>query len=118
MSVPIGHGLGVYTSYAHRFMDTEIRDVLRSVNGRDVSGVDCGGPCDVRAPDFDTTYDVAELGLSYTHGMEGLAPHMPLSAATVYAGYRYQRISAEFDEPLQDASDVTNGFAVGVNLAF
>lgn len=112
MSVPIGHGLGVYASYAHGFMDTEIRDVLRSINGQDVAFFD------QRSPDFDTTYDVAELGFSYTHEMQALAPHMPLSAATVYAGYRYQHISTEFDEPLQDPSDVTKGFAVGVNFVF
>jgi hypothetical protein len=118
-SVPIGRGFGVYASYAHGFMDAEIRDVTRTVNGRDpIDNVDCPGPCDSRAPDTDATYDVAELGFSYTHGTEGLAPHMPLSAATVYAGYRYQNISTEFDEPFQDRSDVTRGFAVGLNLTF
>ena len=86
-SVPIGRGFGVYASYAHGFMDAEIRDVnLRPVT-------------DDRAPELTPTYDVAELGFSYTHGTEGLAPHMPLSAATVYAGYRYQNISTEFNEP-------------------
>jgi hypothetical protein len=118
-SVPIGRGFGVYASYAHGFLDAEIRDVTRTVNGRDaIDDVDCEGPCDSRAPDFDATYDVAELGFSYTHGTEGLAPHMPLSAATVYAGYRYQNISTEFNEPNQDRTDVTKGFAVGLNLTF
>ncbi|MGH9895921.1 MAG: hypothetical protein ACREA0_28835, partial [bacterium] len=118
-SVPIGRGFGVYASYAHGFLDAEIRDVTQTVNGRDaIDDVDCDGRCDNRAPDTDATYDVAELGFSYTHGTEGLAPHMPLSAATVYAGYRYQNISTEFDEPFQDRSDVTKGFAVGVNLTF
>jgi hypothetical protein len=105
-SVPIGRGFGVYASYAHGFMDASIRD------GNLTTGADN------RAPDRDATYDVAELGFSYTHGTEGLAPHMPLSAATVYAGYRYQNIGTQFDEPTQDRSDVTKGFAVGVNLAF
>lgn len=55
----------------------------------------------------------------YTHGVERLMPHMPLSAATVCAGYRYQRISTDFDQPdVQDAGDVTEGFAVGVNFSF
>jgi hypothetical protein len=36
----------------------------------------------------------------------------------VYAGYRYQNISTEFDKPNQDRSDVTKGFAVGLNLTF
>ena len=114
-SVPIGRGFGVYASYAHGFMDAKIRDVNLTTGA------------DELAPDQDATYDVAELGFSYTHGTEGLAPHMPLSAATVYAGYRYQNISTEFDEPKldrvvgapgQDRSDVTKGFAVGVNLTF
>lgn len=118
-SVPIGRGFGVYASYAHGFMDAEIRDVQRTFNGQDLADPDCAPlRCDSRAPDTDATYDVAELGFSYTHGTEGLAPHMPLSAATVYAGYRYQNISTEFNEPNQDRSDVTRGFAVGVNLTF
>ena len=28
----------------------------------------------------------------------GPMPHLPLSAATVYAGYRYQAISTDFEE--------------------
>jgi hypothetical protein len=114
-SVPIGRGFGMYANYAHGFMDAEIRDVTRTING-----VDCSpsSACDSRARDTDATYDVAELGFSYTHGIQDLAAHMPLSAATVYAGYRYQNISTEFDEPNQDRSDVTKGFAVGVNLTF
>ncbi|MGH8587294.1 MAG: hypothetical protein ACREWE_14305, partial [Gammaproteobacteria bacterium] len=104
-SVPIGRGFGVYASYAHGFMDAEIRDVQRTFNGEDLADPDCAPlRCDSRDRDTDATYDVAELGFSYTHGTEGLAPHMPLSAATVYAGYRYQNISTEFNEPNQDRS--------------
>jgi hypothetical protein len=127
-SVPIGGGFGVYASYAHGFLDAEIRDVQRTANEEDLADPGCAPfRCDSRAPDADATYDVAELGFSYTHGLQGLAPHMPPSAATVYAGYRYQNISTEFDEPQrdrfvgaagQDRSDVTRGFAVGVNLTF
>jgi len=100
-SVPIGHGFGVYATYAHGFMDAEISD-------------------DGRADQVsDADYDVAEGGFSYTHGMDQLMPHLPLSAATVYAGYRYQAISTDFQEQgFQDRSDVTKGFAVGVNLTF
>lgn len=104
-SVPIGGGFGMYGSYAHGFMDTTIRTVV--------------GVSDRTLPDLDTTYNVAELGFSYTRGVEGLMPHVPLSAATAYAGYRYQRISTDFDQPdVQDAGDVTEGFAVGVNFSF
>ena len=109
--MPIGRGFGVYASYAHGFMDAKIRELC------------------IRTPlpvartlerqDFDADYDVAELRI-LLHPRHGwLAPHMPLSAATVYAGYRYQNISTEFDEPgFQDRSDVTKGFAVGLNLTF
>ena len=97
-SVPIGHGFGMFLTYAHGFMDAEIS----------------GAPSE-----FDADYDVAEAGFSYTHGMDQLMPHLPLSAATVYAGYRYQAISTDFQEQgSQDRSDVTRGFAVGVNLTF
>ncbi len=110
-SVPIGRGFGVYGSYAHGFMDTTVRSVFRF--DPDFL-VDTG-----TSPDFDTEYNVAEFGFTYTHGLERLIPHMPLSAATVYAGYRYQRISMDFDQPnVQDAGDVTEGFAVGVNFTF
>ena len=73
---------------------------------------------DVRVPGLDTSYNVAEVGFTYTHGVERLMPHMPLSAATASAGYRYQRISTDFAQPIEDAGDVTEGFAVGVNFAF
>ena len=108
-SVPIGRGFGVYATYAHGFMDANIRDV------------DTTPPCceDAGTQEFDADYDVAEAGFSYTHGTDQLMPHMPLSAATVYAGYRYQNISTDFQEQgFQDRSDVTRGFAVGVNLTF
>lgn len=94
-SVPFGRGFGVYANYAHGFMDATLRG----------SG------------EFDATYDVAELGFSYTLGTEGLMPHMPLSAATAYAGYRYQLINTEFDDS-GDRADLTNGFAAGLTLSF
>jgi len=109
-SVPIGRGFGVFATYAHGFMDANIRDVVTSPCCSDDGGQDF---------EFDADYDVAEAGFSYTHGMDQLMPHLPLSAATVYAGYRYQAISTDFEEQgSQDRSDVTRGFAVGVNLTF
>ncbi len=107
-SVPIGRGFGVYATYAHGFMDANIRDVTTFPVSSDSGAVE-----------FDADYDVAEAGFSYSHGMDRLMPHLPLSAATVYAGYRYQAISTDFEEQnVQDRSDVTRGFAVGVNLTF
>ncbi|MGH8478418.1 MAG: hypothetical protein ACREXK_02295 [Gammaproteobacteria bacterium] len=109
-SVPIGRGFGVYATYAHGFMDAGIRDVTTSP---------CCSDDGDQNLEFDADYDVAEAGFSYTHGMDRLMPHLPLSAATVYAGYRYQAISTDFEEQDgQDRSDVTRGFAVGVNLTF
>jgi len=108
-SVPIGRGFGVYATYAHGFMDANIRDV------------DTTPPCcqDAGTREFDADYDVAEAGFSYTHGMDQLMPHLPLSAATVYAGYRYQAIRTDFEEQgSPDRWAVTRGFAVGVNLTF
>ncbi len=109
-SVPIGgRGFGMYATYAHGFMDAEIRD------GSLTFGDDNGG----EDLEFDADYDLAEAGFYYSHGMDRLMPHLPLSAATIYAGYRYQAISTDFEEQGdQDRSDVTRGFAVGVNLTF
>ncbi|MDQ3776233.1 MAG: hypothetical protein M3461_18690 [Pseudomonadota bacterium] len=56
-SVPIGGGFGMYGSYAHGFMDTKIRTVFEE-----------GDFPSETSPDFDTTYNVAEVGFSYTHG--------------------------------------------------
>ena len=54
-SVPIGSGFGMYGSYAHGFMDTKIRTVFGE------------GDFDIgTSPDFDTSYNVAELGFTYT----------------------------------------------------
>ena len=65
---------------------------------------------------------LAEGGFTYTYGADYLPAWMPLSAATVYAGYRYQDFDTETgsfgnfnDEKIRD---VTKGFAVGVNLSF
>ncbi|MGQ0594418.1 MAG: hypothetical protein ACT4QB_17770, partial [Gammaproteobacteria bacterium] len=63
-----------------------------------------------------------EGGFSYTHAMDHLPAYMPLSLATVYAGYRYQDFdtdtgtSGDFND--NEARDVTRGFAVGVNLTY
>jgi hypothetical protein len=62
-------------------------------------------------------YDVAELGFSYTPNMAALLPHLPLSAATIYAGYRYQTIDTDV-ENAGDRKDVTQGFAAGLNLTW
>lgn len=97
-SAPMAHGLGIYANYAHGFMDADITD----------SGVPT-----VTA---DAQYDVAELG--FTYNTKEWLPHMPLSAAIVYAGYRYQNIETEFEAPTGNRTDTTRGFAAGVNLTW
>jgi hypothetical protein len=105
-SVPIAHGFGIYASYAHGFMDVDSKDVSVSPQPGESSF------------DFDADYDVAELGFSYTPNMAALLPHMPLSAATIYAGYRYQTIEADIPEPEGDRKDITQGFVAGLNLTW
>ena len=117
-SVPIGRGFGVYASYAHGFLDAEIRDVQRTFNGEDLAGTDCTPACDVRAPDTDATYNVAELGFSYTHGRRVWLlicryPPRPSTPATDTRTSAPSSISR-----VRTARNVTKGFAVGVNLTF
>jgi hypothetical protein len=101
-SVPIAGGFGVYGSYAHGFMDVEITE-------------------DNDTEELDGDYDVAEFGFTYTYGTKGFVPFIPLSAATVYAGYRWQRIVTDISEEnpnRDDRTDTTNGFATGLNLSW
>jgi hypothetical protein len=102
-SVPIVGGFGIYASYAHGFMDVDISESF------------AGFSADF---DADADYDVAELGFSYTPNMDRLLPHLPLSAATVYAGYRYQTVEIDIPDPNRDGKDVTQGFAAGLNLTW
>lgn len=103
-SVPIGRGFGMYANYAHGFMDVDIRD-FNVTDNRTQDDVD-----------RDADYDVAELGFTYTYGMSNLPVHMPLSSATVYAGYRWQNFETDNPGSLADRSDTTRGFVVGANL--
>ncbi len=106
-SVPITGGFGLYASYARGFMDVDITDT-NIVAGTSTTR------------DSDAEYDVAELGFSYTHGTKEFIPFALLSAATVYAGYRWQHIETDFsDVPnTEDRTDTTRGFVAGVNLSF
>lgn len=109
-SVPIAHGFGLYGSYAHGFMDVDITDVFVAANGTSTTD----------ETDTDADYDVAEVGFTYTRGTKEFIPSAPLSAATVYAGYRWQHIETDFsDQPnTEDRTDTTRGFVAGVNLSF
>jgi hypothetical protein len=106
-TVPIAGGFGIYASYAHGFMDVDNRDIQVSPTFSETSS------------DFDADYNVAELGFSYTYGTKTLLPHVPLSAATFYAGYRYQTIETDIPDDLGgDRRDITQGFAAGLNLTW
>lgn len=121
-SVPIVHGFGIYASYAHGFMDVDIMGQNPMFGG--ISAV--GGealPGQPFSSDTDADYDVAELGFSYTPNMAALLPHLPLSAATVYAGYRYQTIETDIGASANfrdrgDRRDITQGFVAGLNLTW
>ena len=91
-SVPIAHGFGIYASYAHGFMDVDIRMQNPTLVSTRPEGGGEFSPGQPSSLDTDADYDVAELGFSYTPNMTALLPHLPLSAATVYAGYHYQTI--------------------------
>jgi hypothetical protein len=106
-SVPIVHGFGIYASYAHGFMDVDIGEGTVSPTFSEAS------------TELDADYDVAELGFSYTPNMAALLLHLPLSAATIYAGYRYQTIETDTPDDLGgDRRDITQGFVAGLNLTF
>lgn len=102
--MPIGQGFGVYANYAHGFLEAHV--------------VDRAGGVETANAEVDSSYDLAELGFTYTPSMDYLPAHMPLSAATVYAGYRWQNFETDADRGLGERSDTTRGFAVGINLAF
>lgn len=62
---------------------------------------------------------VVEGGVTYTHNMTHVPAYMPLSAATVFAGYRFQSYDTKnATSSGEDAPDEAKGFVVGVNLTF
>ena len=67
-------------------------------------------------------YILADGGFTYTQATDYLPVWMPLSSASVYAGYRYQDIETETgtagDFNDDKGRDVTKGFVIGVNLNF
>jgi hypothetical protein len=108
-SAPMAYGFGLYANYAHGFMDSDITELR--------PGTTATVPV---AATFDAEYDVAEFG--FTYNTKEWLPHMPLSVATVYAGYRYQDIETEFEGlfamPFGNRKDTTKGFVAGINLSW
>jgi hypothetical protein len=119
-SAPIGRGFGIYGLFAYGFLESnfeQVRDRFTSLKG-DVTEE---GALD-RGDEESQPYILLEGGFSYTHAMDHLPAYLPLSLATVYAGYRYQDFDTDtgtfgnFND--NEARDVTRGFAVGVNLTY
>ncbi len=111
-SVPLGNGFGLYGNYAHGFMDAGVRDFNVTFPSRSAAG----------EVSRDASYDLAEVGFTYTHGLQNLPVHLPLTSASAYAGYRYQAFetdtSASINGQGAQRSDTTRGFVVGVNLVW
>jgi hypothetical protein len=88
-SAPFGNsGFGMYGSYAHGFMDTDITD--------------SGEPTHT----YDADYDVAELAVFYAPDIKQYIkqwlPQIPLFGTSLYLGYRFQNIETEFSASLPD----------------
>lgn len=93
LAAPLTHGFGSYFNYLHGFMTASATDL----------------------PDADADYDLMEGGVAYALNGEMLPAGVPLSSATLFAGYRYQWIDSSGKN---GGSDVTQGFATGLNLSF
>lgn len=96
LSAPLTNGFGAYFNYMHGFMDVNYDD-----NGTSKSS--------------DGNYDLVEGGLAYAINGEMLPAGVPLSSATLFAGYRYQSINVS---DIKGGNDTTQGFATGINLSF
>ncbi|MEQ1635284.1 MAG: hypothetical protein ABL903_01255 [Methylococcales bacterium] len=100
LSAPMAHGFGTYFNYMHGFMTEHHSD---SNTGQGVSSA--------------ADYNLIEGGLSYSLDGNFIPAGTPISAAAIYAGYRYQWIEVQSDEN-RGNKDITQGFAAGLNLAF
>jgi hypothetical protein len=118
-SVPMGQGFGVYGNYAHGFLTLADGTADLVVNPA-FSGQVTPFTNFLRG-EKDVAYDVAELGITYTYGLNNLPAHLPLSAATAYLGYRYQAFETDLSgggRGFTERSDKTQGFVAGVNFNF
>ncbi len=120
-SVPMGNGFGVYGSYAHGFLTLDDGSGDLFFPPRFASALT--PITNVLKGEKDVAYDVAEVGVTYTYGLENLPAHLPLNAATAYLGYRYQAFETDLQLSLDgfkaaDRSDKTQGFVAGVNISF
>jgi hypothetical protein len=102
-SAPIGHGFGLYGSFAYGWLGANYNS---NVSDSQVGSVD---------------YYVGELGVTYSHLMKDFPVYLPLTSATAYAGYRYQSYESELSNNTANGNnpkDVVQGFVTGVNFAY
>lgn len=105
-AAPIGYGVGLYGNFTYGWLGA-------NYNASETAGGDDGVG--------DVDYYVGELGLTYTHLMKEMPVYMPLSAATAYAGYRYQTYESQLRGGVSNGNnpkDVVQGFVAGINLSF
>ncbi|MEQ1638380.1 MAG: hypothetical protein ABL903_17010, partial [Methylococcales bacterium] len=95
LAAPLTHGFGAYFNYTHGFMTTML--------------------CGCEGVTFDGDYDLMEGGVAYALNGKLIPAGVPLSSATLFAGYRYQYLTLSDDS---NYSDITQGFAAGLNLSF
>lgn len=92
LSAPLTHGFGAYFNYMHGFLDGSYLNKTYNVD-----------------------YDLMEGGLAYTFNGEMIPAGVPMSSATLFAGYRAQMMDIS---DFKGATDITQGFTTGVNLSF
>lgn len=111
-SLPISYGISGYGSYTHGFMNWDYRSV--------------SSPETITA-NSNANYDVAEIGFSYSPNVDFLTAHVPVNSASIFAGYRYQRLQYDISlnsstgkssSLVKDATDTTQGFVSGINIGF
>ncbi|NJD06541.1 MAG: hypothetical protein FIA97_08575 [Methylococcaceae bacterium] len=107
-AAPIGHGFGLYGNFTYGWLGANFRSSSAS-QFNDLAQVN------------NVDYYVGELGLTYSHLLRDMPVYMPLSAATAYAGYRYQSYESHLSRHASNGNnpkDTVQGFVAGVNLAF
>jgi len=108
-AAPIGHGFGLYGNFTYGWLGANFRASGAAATVNDIARVN------------NVDYYVGELGLTYSHLLREMPVYMPLSAATAYAGYRYQSYKSHLARSVgngNDPKDTVEGFVAGVNLAF
>lgn len=101
-SVPLGKGLGAYGQFAYGWLNA---NTTFEPTNFEIDYVD---------------YYIGELGLLYSHNMKNFPVSLPVTAATIFAGYRMQSYDSHIKNAANDSpnNDLVKGFVSGVNFAF